>query len=57
MKRLEQPTLPKKFASIHANLHDQFNQEHHVTSRRQYKIRRTHFRRATVPLGLVTTRL
>ena len=31
----------QKFASVHANLHNHFNQERHLVSRQEYKARRS----------------
>lgn len=41
MLRLRQMKSLQKFASVHANLHNHFNQERHLVARLEYKARRT----------------
>jgi putative transposase len=40
MLRFRQIKSLQKFASVHANLHNHFNQERHLVSRHEYKLRR-----------------
>ena len=40
MLRFRQMKSLQKFASVHANLHNHFNQERHLVSRQEYKSRR-----------------
>ena len=41
MLRFRQMKSLQKFASIHANFHNHFNQERHLVSRQEYKSRRS----------------
>ena len=41
MLRFRQIKSLQKFASVHANLHNHFNQERHLISRQEYKTRRS----------------
>ena len=41
MLRFRQMKSLQKFASVHANVHNHFNQERHLVSRQEYKIRRS----------------
>ena len=41
MLRFRQMKSLQKFASVHANLHNHFNQERHLVSRQEYKSRRS----------------
>ena len=41
MLRFRQMKSLQKFASVHANLHNHFNQERHLVSRQEYKARRS----------------
>jgi putative transposase len=41
MLRLRQMKSLQKFASVHANFHNRFNQEHHLVSRHDDKLRRS----------------
>jgi putative transposase len=41
MLRFRQMKSLQKFASVHANLHNHFNQERHLVSRQEYKLRRS----------------
>jgi putative transposase len=41
MLRFRQMKSLQKFASIHANVHNHFNQERHLVSRQEYKVRRS----------------
>ena len=41
MLRFRQTKSLQKLASVHANLHNHFNQERHLVSRREYKSRRS----------------
>jgi putative transposase len=40
MLRFRQMKSLQKFASVHANLQNHFNQERHLVSRHEYKLRR-----------------
>jgi putative transposase len=40
MLRFRQMKSLQKFASVHANVHNHFNQERHLISREEYKARR-----------------
>ena len=41
MLRFRQMKTLQKFASVHASLHNHFNQERHLTDRQTYKERRS----------------
>ncbi len=41
MLRFRQMKSLQKFASVHANLHDHFNLDHHLTDRQTYKTARS----------------
>ena len=41
MLRFRQMKTLQKFASVHANVHNHFNQERHLVSRQEYKTRRS----------------
>ena len=41
MLRFRQMKSLQKFASVHANFHNHFNQERHLVSRQEYKTRRS----------------
>ena len=41
MVRFRRMKSLQKFASVHANFHNHFNQERHLVSRQEYKIRRS----------------
>ena len=41
MLRFRQMKTLQKFASVHANVHNHFNQERHLVSRQEYKLRRS----------------
>ena len=41
MKTLQEPPLSRKFSSVHAQVHNQFNQERHLVTRPVYKQRRS----------------
>ena len=41
MLRFRQMKSLQKFASVHANFHNHFNQERHLVSRQEYKSRRS----------------
>ncbi|CAN1538546.1 hypothetical protein MCEREM21A_01683 [Sphingomonadaceae bacterium] len=41
MLRFRQMKTLQKFASVHASLHNHFNQERHLTDRKTYKERRS----------------
>ena len=41
MLRFRQIKSLQKFASVHANFHNHFNQERHLVSRQDYKLRRS----------------
>lgn len=41
MLRFRQMKSLQKFASVHANVHNHFNQERHLVSRQEYKARRS----------------
>ena len=40
MLRFRQMEILQKFASVHANIADHFNQERYLVSRQDYKLRR-----------------
>lgn len=41
MQRFRQIKSLQKFASVHASLHNHFNQDRHLTDRQTYKLRRS----------------
>ena len=41
MLRFRQMKSLQKFGSVHANVHNHFNQERHLVSRQDYKLRRS----------------
>lgn len=41
MLRFRRMSCLQKFASLHANVHNHFNQERHLVDRQTYKIRRS----------------
>lgn len=41
MLRFRRMKSLQKFASVHANVHNHFNQERHLVSRQEYKQRRS----------------
>ena len=41
MLRFRRMKSPQKFASVHANVHNHFNQERHLVDRQTYKTRRS----------------
>ena len=41
MQRFRRMKSLQKFASVHANVHNQFNQERHRVDRQNYKARRS----------------
>ena len=41
MQRFRQMKSLQKFASVHASLHNHFNQERHLVDRQAYKLRRS----------------
>jgi putative transposase len=41
MLRFRQMKTPQRFASVHASVHNHFNQERHLTNRKTYKVNRS----------------